>query len=105
MGAFDSSAPMRAHDSIAVAPMSQQLWGIEWAAQLPFESGGFHVELSNHARAKLFVAANYATVFEEDATTSPFATDLSAAKNRYYRTFGDFFEFFHGEELAGLLIC
>jgi len=96
---------MRAHDSIEVAPMSQQLWGIEWAAQLPYESGGFRVEFSNYARAKGFIAANYATVFEEDATTSPFATDLNPAKQRYYQTFGDFFEFFHGDELAGLLVC
>lgn len=106
MGAFDSSAPIGgAHDSNASAPMSQQLWGIEWAAQLPFESGGFRVELSNYTRAKLFVAANYAAVFEEDAAASPFATDFSAVKHRYYEVFGDFFEFFHGDELAGLLIC
>jgi len=106
MGAFDSSAPLKgATDSNVFTRMSWQLWGIEWGAALPFESGGFRVELSNYARAKKFVAANYATVFEEDAASSPFATDLSAAKNRYYEVFGDFFEFFHGDELAGLLVC
>ena len=30
---------------------------------------------------------------------------MSAAKTRYYEVFGDFFEFFHGDELAGLLVC
>ena len=94
-----------ANESNVFAPMSQQLWDIEWAKELPFESGGFRVELSNYTRAKGFIAANYATVFEEDASSSPFATDLSAAKSRYYQVFGDFFEFFHGDELAGLLVC
>ena len=106
MGAFDSSAPTRgATDSKVFAPMSWQLWGIEWEQALPFESGGFRAEASNYTKAKDFIAANYATVFEEDAESSPFATDLSAAKQRYYQVFGDFFEFFHGDELAGLLVC
>lgn len=106
MGAFDSVAPAGGgHDPNMVAPMSQQLWGIEWAAELPFESGGLRVEFSSYERAKLFVAAHYATVFEEHGTTSPFATDFSPVKRRYYEMFGDFFEFFDGDELAGLLVC
>lgn len=106
MGAFDSIAPGEASsDSRVLVPMSQQLWNIEWGAQLPFESGGFRIEFSTYERAKLFVAAHYATVFEEDGTDSPFVTDFSPVKRRYYEMFGDFFEFFHGDELAGLLVC
>jgi RimJ/RimL family protein N-acetyltransferase len=85
--------------------MSQKLWGIHWAQHLPFENAGFLVRLSDYTRAQAFIAANYATVFEEEANASPFATDISAAKSRYYQLFGDFFEFFYGEELAGLLVC
>src|SRR5690606_23280209 len=76
-----------------------------WRRHLPFEAGGFQVRLSDYTRAEAFVAANYATVFEEQANGSAFATEIGAAKSRYYRLFGDFFEFFHGEELAGLLVC
>lgn len=106
MGAFERNAHnLQRNEPELLTPMSQQLWGIEWSAHLPFENGGFDVRLSNYARAKDFVGEHYATVFEEGDSPSPFATDLSPAKTRYYETFGDFFEFFHGDELGGLLVC
>lgn len=106
MGAFDAAAVLETTShSDYPARMSRRLWGIDWQGQLPFESGGFGVHLSDFTRARHFVLANYSAVFEEEGTPSPFATDLSEAKSRYYELFGDFFEFFHGDELAGLLVC
>ncbi len=85
--------------------MSRTLWGIDWGQHLPYEEGGFRVRPSNYERAKAFVLANYASVFEEEGNASPFATDVSPAKTRYYEVFGDFFEFHHDREWAGLLVC
>ncbi len=106
MGAFDAAAVLETRrPSERPSCMSRQLWGIDWRGQLPFENGGFIVCLGDFARAKRFMLTHYATVFEEDREASPFATDLSEAKGRYYEIFGDFFEIFHGDELAGLLVC
>jgi hypothetical protein len=106
MGAFDATSTIDAggHDDHP-GSMSRRLWGIDWAKQLPFESGGFDVRLGDYTRAKQFIVSHYAEIFEEEGSASPFATDLSEAKGRYYELFGDFFEFFHGDELAGLLVC
>ena len=89
----------------ALETMSKKLWGVDWTTHLPFENGGFQVKASSYERAAAFIGQHYAAVFEEEAGASPFATDLSAAKTQYYRIFGDFFDFYHGDELAGLLVC
>jgi hypothetical protein len=105
MGAFESMALSGTSNEATAHPMSRQLWGIDWASQLPFDNAGFRVCSSSYDHAKGFVAAHYATVFEEHDNPSPFATDLTPAKARYYQLFGDFFEVYYADEIVGLLIC
>ena len=106
MGAFENATLSAQEPQLqTLETMSKKLWGIDWAQHLPFNNGGFEVRPSDYERAASFIREHYNTVFEEEAGASPFATDLSAAKAQYYRLFGDFFDFFHGDELAGLLVC
>ena len=86
-------------------PLSHALWGIDWNDRLPFQVGELVVMASRFEDARPFIQDSYGSVFEEDAGSGVFATDMSSAKQRYYDLAGDFFEVRHGQRTVGLLVC
>jgi N-acetylglutamate synthase-like GNAT family acetyltransferase len=101
-------APARdsAEQGSSASPLSQVLWGFSWSDILPYRIGSEGVVAigSTFDRALPFIHSHYAEIFHEDPTVSPFVTKVNAARQRYYRAAGDFFEFVHEGRTVGLLI-
>jgi GNAT superfamily N-acetyltransferase len=86
-------------------PLSRLLWGFSWSDVLPYSvSDDVVVAFSSFDRALPFIREHYAEIFHEDPNVSPFITKIDAARQRYYRFAGDFFEFLHDGCTVGLLI-
>jgi hypothetical protein len=88
--------------------LAHTLWGIDWRQHLPLSltSEGICVEYSSFERASVFVARNYAEIFEQGPENSVFTGGkVSSAKARYYDRVGDFFEFTLAGCTIGLLVC
>src|SRR5688500_12199953 len=92
-------APARenAEQGSSPPPLSQVLWGFSWSDILPYRIGSEGVVAigSTFDRALPFIHSHYAEIFHEDPAVSPFVTKVNAARQRYYRAAGDFFEFVH----------
>lgn len=99
-------APATAEQGSSLGPLSQVLWGFSWSDILPYGIGneGVQVVGSTFDSALPFIHNHYAEIFHEDPTVSPFVTKVDAARQRYYRAAGDFFEFVHEGRTVGLLI-
>jgi RimJ/RimL family protein N-acetyltransferase len=85
--------------------LSSDLFGIDWATQLPFElTGGIRVELAAMQPTIEFAAAHYAAIFGSDASDRRFLVEaLSPAKMRFLEL-SDRFMFRDGERAIGLLL-
>jgi GNAT superfamily N-acetyltransferase len=94
-----------APNGAAHAALSETLWAIRWSDHLPqVVCDGVTVHASTFEEALPFVRAHYATIFCEDES-SPFSgARLTAAKDRYYRAAGDFFEFKMGARTVALMV-
>ena len=104
-------APSPARGAVAEggAPgvLSRTLWDLDWAAHLPHRltEDGVTVFWSSFDEALPFIRDHYAEIFHEGDGEAPFATrEGGAAKARYYRAAGDFFEIKHEGRTVGLLI-
>jgi hypothetical protein len=86
--------------------LSEQLWGIDWASELPLEltTDGVRVEFTSYDGTREFIERNYAEIFEEDAMTAFSSGEVTNAKVRYYTLVGDFFAFKQDNEIVGLLV-
>ena len=83
--------------------LSEQLWDIDWERVLPHSfDDGFSAVRSSFARSANFIAEHYPTIFEESAD-SPFRTQLSSAKARFYEL-NDFVEFRREGRVVGLVV-
>jgi hypothetical protein len=103
----DRSSDISEQGSTAASsgPLSMLLWGFSWSEVLPCDVGsGVRVTGSNFDSALPFIREHYAEIFHEDPNISPFVTKIDAARQRYYRAAGDFFEFVHDGCTVGLLI-
>jgi hypothetical protein len=100
------TARENAEQGSSPAPLSQVLWGFSWSEILPYRIGadGVVAVASSFDSALPFIHNHYAEIFHEDPTVSPFVTKVDAARQRYYRAAGDFFEFVHEGRTVGLLI-
>lgn len=87
------------------ASLSSDLFGIDWAAQLPFElTGGIRLEHAPMPQMLEFVAAHYAAIFDSDAADRRFLVEAqSPAKMRFFEM-SDRFVFRDGEKVVGLLV-
>lgn len=83
--------------------LSEQLWDIDWERALPHSfDDGFSAVRSSLARSADFIKEHYSTIFEESAD-SPFRTQLSSSKARFYEL-SDFVEFRREGRAVGLVI-
>jgi RimJ/RimL family protein N-acetyltransferase len=96
----EEAAPLR--------KFSESVWNIDWSEHLPCQvtQDGIVVDYSTFERALPFIAAHFATIYEEDPATSSFPQrGMTEAKSRYYRQFADTFEFKDRGETVGFFIC
>jgi hypothetical protein len=85
--------------------LTETLWGLDWRAHLPRAvCRGVSVHASTLEESMAFVRAHYASIFCEDPASPFSAGRVSAAKERYYRAAGDFFEFKDGDRTVALLV-
>jgi len=83
--------------------LSERLWDIDWDRVLPYSfDDGFSAVRSNLALSAAFISEHYPTIFEE-SDDSPFRTQLSSAKARYYEL-SDFVEFRREGRVVGLVV-
>jgi hypothetical protein len=95
-------------DSATARNLSETMWNLDWSAHLPaaVTRDGVVVQRGAFDGMMPFIIDNFATMFEEDPTNSPFAqSSASEAKAHYYRRCADFFEFKDGVNTVGVLIC
>jgi RimJ/RimL family protein N-acetyltransferase len=85
--------------------LSSQLFGIDWAAHLPFElAGGVRLEVASVEEMVAFVAAHYAAIFGTNTTDRRFLVEASTpAKARFLRM-SDRFVFRDRERVVGVLV-
>jgi hypothetical protein len=86
---------------------SHDLWGIDWQSLLPITlaDDGLVAEYSNFEACTPFIAANYASIFDEQPGASAFSNNRPhPAKARYYELTGDFIKFSLGGEPIGLFV-
>ncbi len=87
--------------------LAKMLWNIDWAECLPVTiSEDVHVEYGSFTTASAFIAQHYAEIFEQVPGASVFTGGQSStARARYYRSVADFFQFMHGADVVGILVC
>ncbi len=85
--------------------LSCELFGIDWAAHLPFElSGGIRLEWATLAQTGAFVGAHYAAIFGTRTADPRFLVeDATPAKARFLRI-SDRFVFRDGTRTVGVLV-
>jgi len=101
--------PVRGLEETATGSrFSGSIWDLDWSEHLPLTitKDGIVVVESSFEKIAPFVRENLSAMFEEDPATSPFVQGpMTAAKARYYRAFGDFFEFNDNGRTSGILVC
>jgi ribosomal protein S18 acetylase RimI-like enzyme len=85
--------------------LSELLWGIRWSEHLPFAADSdVTVVESTIARAAPFIQAEYPRIFGEQPDAAFRASEVTAAKLRYYEHAGDVFEFVRDEKTIGVVV-
>jgi hypothetical protein len=85
---------------------SKLFWNIDWNDFLPLQltNDGIFVQYSSYEKSSIFIKEHYSDIFEQNPE-DPFVSENSIAKTNYFKHLGDFFEFYHIDQIVGLLLC
>jgi hypothetical protein len=104
--ALDTAEPASAVDRATETPIrwSQQLWGLDWAAVLPWRFDDVVVEAGAFDDAVPFVEDHYAAIFRAGGADTRFITDaMTPAKVRFSRSMDVFLMRHHGATVGALM--